>query len=79
MSEVPEERWPPPLWVGWLLVSGAPIIGLVSWIFYREDGIARVLMEGWYAVVCLIFGIACVRAARSRSARGAQPAGLPEE
>lgn len=66
MSEGTERRWPPPLWAGWLILSGAPILAGLSWAFYREDGLFSVLLNCWYSVVCLVFGIICIRAAWAR-------------
>jgi hypothetical protein len=68
MNEGKDAPWPPPMWVGWLLVLGAPVIVFVSWVFYREDGLFSVVLNGWYAVVSLGFGIVCLRAARRQGA-----------
>lgn len=79
MGDEHEPPWPPPLWVGWVILSGAPIIGYVSWAFSREDGVASVLLNGWYAVVCLVFGIVCIRAARSGGAQHGSLLGRGDE
>lgn len=67
----PEHRVPP-RGLGWFFVVGSPVFALVVTVWYWEDGLASILLNSWYMIVTLIFGVTILRSTRAgRSAQGA--------